>query len=76
MYHPTDSTYHSLCYTSCGALAGKKNSSMVPPGAIDPTTYHTMSGCSNTELSPTPGLREPLGFSDDHMSDDDITIVK
>ena len=27
--HRQDSTYHSLCYTSCGALAGMRNSSMV-----------------------------------------------
>ena len=26
-----DSTYHSLCYTSCGALAGTRNSSMGSP---------------------------------------------
>ena len=26
--HRQDSTYHSLCYTSCGALAGTRNSSM------------------------------------------------
>ena len=25
---PQDSTYHSLCYTSCGALAGMRNSTM------------------------------------------------
>ena len=30
-YHRQDSTYHGLCYTSRGALAGKKNSSMGPP---------------------------------------------
>ena len=29
--HRQDSTYHSLCYTSCGALAGMRNSSMGPP---------------------------------------------
>ena len=29
--HRQDSTYHSLCYTSCGALAGTRNSSMGPP---------------------------------------------
>ena len=27
----TGSTYHSLCYTSRGALAGTRNSSMGPP---------------------------------------------
>ena len=26
-----DSTYHDLCYTKCGALAGMRNSSMGPP---------------------------------------------
>ena len=26
-----DSTYHGLCYTSRGALAGTRNSSMGPP---------------------------------------------
>ena len=31
LYAPSyrqDSTYHSLCYTSCGELAGTRNSSM------------------------------------------------
>ena len=31
MHHPTEQTYHGLCYTSRGALAGTKNSSMGPP---------------------------------------------
>ena len=38
-----DNTYHSLCYTSCGALAGTRNSSMGPPWRIDLTTHRTMS---------------------------------
>ena len=38
-----DSTYHGLCCTSHGALAGTRNSSMGPPWLIDPTTHHTMS---------------------------------
>ena len=29
--HRQDSTYHRLCYTSRGALAGTRNSSMGPP---------------------------------------------
>ena len=29
--HRQDKTYHSLCYTSRGALAGVRNSSMGPP---------------------------------------------
>ena len=32
LYAPSqDSTYHALCYTSRGALAGMRNSSMGPP---------------------------------------------
>ena len=32
MHHPTDRiTHHDLCYTSRGALAGTRNSSMGPP---------------------------------------------
>ena len=29
--HRQDNTYHGLCYTSRGALAGTRNSSMCPP---------------------------------------------
>ena len=29
--HRQDNTYHDLCYTSCGALAGTRNSSMGRP---------------------------------------------
>ena len=29
--HRQDSTHHGLCYTSRGALAGTRNSSMGPP---------------------------------------------
>ena len=41
MHHPRqDNTYHNLCYTSRGALAGTRNSSMGPPheGSIRPIT--------------------------------------
>ena len=49
--HRQDSTYHGLCYTSRGAMAGTRNSSMDPPRQIDlidpprtdPTTHRTMS---------------------------------
>ena len=34
-----DSTYHDLCYTSCRVLAGKRNSSVGPPGGIDPVAH-------------------------------------
>ena len=36
MHHPRqDNTYHSLCYTSRGALAGTRNSSMGPQEEIE-----------------------------------------
>ena len=40
--HRQDNTYHGLCYTSCGALAGTRNSSMGPPheGSIQRPTHH------------------------------------
>ena len=41
--HRQDNTYHGLCYTSRGALAGTRNSSMGPPLRIDPMTHRTMS---------------------------------
>ena len=55
--HRQDSTYHGLCYTSCGALAGTRNSSMGPPHeGIDPTTHRTMSERSTSELHPAPTM--------------------
>ena len=48
--HRQDNTYHGLCYTSRGALAGTRNSSM-GPWRIDPTTHRTMNDTINkTEL--------------------------
>ena len=41
--HKQDNTYHGLCYTSRGALAGTRNSSMGPPhkGSIRrPIAHH------------------------------------
>ena len=32
--HRQDNTYHGLCYTSRGALAGTRNSSMGPPHEV------------------------------------------
>ena len=34
--HRQDNTYHGLCYTSRGALAGTRNSPMGPPRRIAP----------------------------------------
>ena len=39
--HRQDNTYHGLCYTSGGALAGTKN--MGPPWRINPTTHRITS---------------------------------
>ena len=41
-----DNTFHSFCYTSCGTLAGMRNSSVGPPWGIDLMTHITMSWCS------------------------------
>ena len=41
--HEQDSTYHVLCYTRCGALAGMRTSTLAPLRGINPTTQHTMS---------------------------------
>ena len=49
--HRQDNTYHGLCYTSRGALAGTRNSSM------GPTTHRTMSERSTSELRPAPSKR-------------------
>ena len=40
--HRQDSTYHSLCYTSRGALTGTRNSSLGPPheGSNRRPTHH------------------------------------
>ena len=49
--HRQDSTYHGLCYTSRGALAGTRNSSMGPPhegsirGPIAPRSYISLPYC-------------------------------
>ena len=45
--HRQDDTYHGLCYTSRGALAGTRNGLIGPPWRIDPTIHRTMSEHSN-----------------------------
>ena len=39
--HRQDNTYHGLCYTSCGALAGTRNSSMGPRLTFKATFSYT-----------------------------------
>ena len=38
-FHRQDNTFHGLCYTSRGALAGTRSSSMGPPWRIDLMTH-------------------------------------
>ena len=53
--HRQDNTYHGLCYTSRGALARTRNSSMGPPHeASIRRTHRTMSERSTSELHPAP----------------------
>ena len=54
--HRQDNTYHILCYTSRGTLAGMRNSSMRPPLGIDPTSHHTTSGRSTMQVHLLPLL--------------------
>ena len=57
--HRQDNTYHGLCYTSRGALAGTRNSSMGPPheGSI----RRPIAPWANAlPLSYVPLLKEPL----------------
>ena len=61
--HRQDSTYHSLCYTSHGALAVTSNSSVGPLWRIDPTSHRTMSERSYhgaTSRSKRPELKRTL----------------
>ena len=55
--HRQDSTYHSLCYTSRGSLAGTRNSSMGPPhkGSI-PRPIAPWANALTTELHLAPHM--------------------
>ena len=63
--HRQDSTYHGLCYTSRGALAGMRNSSMGPPheGSI----WRPIAPWANaltSELRPAPRKRKNAHVGD------------
>ena len=60
-----DSTYHGLCYTSRGALAGTRNSSMIHSRRIDPTTHFTLRRRHCTDLHLIGTLRHPLTATDE-----------
>ena len=63
LYAPSyrqDNTYHGLCYTSCGALAGTRNSSMGPPheGSIQwPIAPWANTLTTELHLAPLDGTR-------------------
>ena len=62
--HRQDNTYHGFCYTSRGALAGARNSSMGPPHEGKyPTTHRTMSERSTSELRPAPPTTVTLNLA-------------
>ena len=71
--HRQDSTYHGLCYTSRGALAGTRNSSMGPPheGSTRLYFYYTNRGAhiyicppgGNTPPPPAPPLLEYMSMT-------------
>ena len=63
--HKQDSTYHSLCYTSRGALAGMRNSSMGPPhkGFIGQIKY------GDTSINPVTWVKRRNIQSLNHLKD-------
>ena len=57
--HKQDNIHHSLCYTSRGALAGMRNSSMGPPHE---GSHRTNGERSTSELRPAPPLYKVMTF--------------
>ena len=60
--HRQDSTYHSLCYTSHGALAGMRNSSMDSPHEGSIRRHRTMSERSYHGATSRSQVRERGGI--------------
>ena len=56
-----DSTYQRLCYASCIALTGMRNSTMGSPWDLDLTTHRTMSRTAYTTSFGTPVVEHWLG---------------
>ena len=48
--HRQDSTYHDLCYTSRGALAGTRNSSRPKPTRCDVDTFSFLGNTRNNQV--------------------------
>ena len=73
--HRQDNTYHGLCYTSRGALAGTRNSSMGPPheGSIrQPIAPWMNAFTTELHLAPKQWSSQNQGVTIKHM----ITEVK
>ena len=70
--HRQDSTYHDLCYTSRGALAGTRNSSMGPPWRTDLTIHRIMSehsylGATSRSCFNKDAIKYILNFFKNHI---------
>ena len=66
--HRQESTDHNIYYTSCGALAGTRNSLMGLANGFDPTTYRTMITRSITDLRPTPAINKRHCIQASHVT--------
>ena len=65
--HRQDSTYHSLCYTSRGALARMRNSSMGPPHEWSiQWPIASWANALTTELHLAPCMKEWSPWDDDN----------
>ena len=63
-FHRQDKTYHNLCYTSHGALAGTRNSPIGQPWRIDLTTHHIISKRSyHGATSRSPSWNKQLSYN-------------
>ena len=58
--HRQYNTYHGLCYTSRGALAGMRNRSMGPPWRMNPMTHRTMSERSSHGATSSSCVRKKM----------------
>ena len=78
--HRQDNTYHGLCYTSRGTLAGTSNSSMGPPCRIDLMTHCTMSKRSYHGATSLSAMHQmpimPLKYECVHLILDPLLLIR
>ena len=74
--HRQDSTYHGLCYTSRGAQAGTRNSSMGPPheGSIR-RPIAPWANALTTELHLAPDISQSLSICPSSGSDSNLVLI-